>query len=239
MARFITAALFMLACSLSAQPSSGNEVIRNMHEAYKGKWYSDLTFTQQSIFYKDGAVDRQEIWYEAMKIPKGLIIKIASKDSGNGLLFVNDTQYVFRSGSLRQKIRRPHDLLVLGFEVYHNDPSVTVKKLEELGFDMSKCSVETGPEGKQYVVGDTARAQFWITAETHLFTKMRKKDTRGGMTEVQFNKYEKLGGGWISPEVLFLRNGQVAMKELYSDCTIEKMLPDSLFDPLLFQAATW
>ncbi len=239
MTRFIAAMLFMLACSVSAQPVNGREVVQDMYKAYKGEWYTDLTFTQQSIFYKDGNVDHDELWYEAIKMPKGLIIKIASKDSGNGLLFVNDTQYVFRSNALRQKIRRPHDLLVLGFEVYFNDPSVTVTKLEELGFDMSKCSVEDGPEGKQYVVGDSARAQFWITADTYLFTKMRKKDARGGVTEAQFNKYRKLGGGWIAPEVVFMRNGQTMMKEVYTDCSVDKTLPDSLFDPSKFESAKW
>lgn len=138
MARHIFALLFLLTCSASAQSVNGSDVVGKMHEMYKGKWYTDLTFTQQSIFYKDGKVDREEIWYEAIKMPKGLIIKIAPRDSGNGLLFADDTQYVFRSNAVRQKIRRPHDLLVLGFEVYFNDPSVTVKKLEELGFDMNK-----------------------------------------------------------------------------------------------------
>jgi len=238
MARLIAAFLFMIT-SAFAQPNTGVDVIRSMYDRYNGKWYTGLTFTQKSVFYKDGKVDREETWYEAIKMPKGLIIKIAHMDSGNGLLFANDTQYVFRSNALRQKIRRPHDLLVLGFEVYFNDPSVTVKKLEELGFDMSKCTVENSLAGKHYVVGDSAHAQFWVTADTYLFTKMKKKDARGGVTEVQFNKYEKLGKGWIAPEVLFMRNGQTMMREVYSGCAIDKKLPDSLFDPSKFESAKW
>jgi hypothetical protein len=210
-----------------------------MYEQYKGKWYTDLTFTQKSVFYKDGKVDREEVWYEAIKMPKGLAIKFGSKDSANGLLFMSDTQYVFRSNVMVQKARRPHDLLVLGFEVYFTDPSEIGKKLRELGFDLSQCTVENGPAGKHYVVGDSAKAQFWITADTYLFTKLRRKDLRGNITEVQFNKYLKLGGGWIAPEVVIVRNGQVVMKELYSDWVIDRPIPNSIFDPAAFHSARW
>jgi len=237
--KLIVAAMFVMTLSAYAQPATGNDVIQQMYEQYKGRWYTDLTFKQQSVFYKDGKVDREEIWYEAIKMPKGLVIKFGSKDSGNGLVFMSDTQYVFRGSAVVQKAKRIHDLLVLGFEVYFNDPSETVRKLTEQGFDMSRCTVEAGPKGKQYVVGDPERGQFWITADTYLFTKLKKKDQRGNISEVQFNKYERLGGGWIAPEVIFIRNGQVVMKEIYSDCAIGKPLPDTIFDLSAFQSARW
>ena len=239
MARIITAMLLSLVCSVWAQPENGNDVIQKMYEQYKGRWYTDLTFTQQSVFYKDGKVDRKETWYEAIKMPKGLVIKFGSKDSGNGLIFMSDTQYVFRGNAVVQKAKRIHDLLVLGFEVYFIDPAETVRKLTGQGFDMSRCAVETSPEGKQYVVGDPEKGQFWITADTYLFTKLRKKDQRGNTSEVQFNKYERIGGGWISPEVVFIRNGQVIMKEIYSDWVIDRALPESIFDLSAFQSARW
>jgi len=239
MARFIAAMLFLLVSSLSAQPASGSEVVQKMYDQYKGRWYTDLTFTQQSIFYKDGKVDREEIWHEAIKMPKGLVIKFGSKDSANGLVFMNDTQYVFRSNVIVQRTRRIHDLLLLGFEVYFKDPAESGRKLQELGFDMSRCTVETGPEGKHYVVGDSAHGQFWITADTYIFTKLRKKDARENVSEVQFNKYQKLGGGWVAPEVIIMRNGQVVMKELYSDWMIDRPIPDSIFDLSTFQSARW
>jgi len=239
MKQFIAAILFLLACPVFAQPKDGNEVVRTMYEQYKGKWYTDLTFTQKSIFYREGNVDREETWYEAIKMPKGLVIKFGSKDSGNGLVFMNDTQYVFRANVLVRKAKVIHDLLVLGFDVYFNDPSETVRKLTESGFDMSRCITETGPEGKQYVVGDSAKGQFWVAADTYLFTKLRKKDRYRHVSEVQFNKYQKLGGGWISPEVIIMRNGEVVMKELYSNWAIGRTLPDTMFDPSSFQSAKW
>lgn len=239
MARFITIMMLILTCAASAQPVSGSDVVRKMYEMYKGRWYTDLTFRQQSIFYKDGKLDREETWYEAIKMPKGLVIKFVSKDSGNGILFSADTQYVFRANALVQKTKRVHELLVLGFEAYFIDPAETARKLKESGFSMDICTVEEGPGGRQYVVGDTATGQFWITADTYLFTKLRRKDPRGNTIEVQFNKYEKLGGGWIAPEVVMLRNGQLVMKELYSDYSIKQKLPKSIFDPLQFHSAIW
>jgi len=239
MLRYVLVPLFLVVASLSAQPADGNEVIRRMYEKYEGQWYPDLTFKQQSIYYRNGNVAREEIWYEAIKMPRGLVIKIGSKDSGNGLMFTSDTQYVFREGVLVRKARRIHDLLVLGFEVYFIDPSETAAKLEEQGFDLSRVTTEDGVGGKYFVVGSPDSAQFWITADTFLFTKLKRKDRQGNTTEVQFNKYVPLGKGWIAPEVIFIRNGQTAMKEVYSDWSIDKVLPESIFDLSAFQAATW
>ena len=35
--------------------------------------------------------------------------------------------------------------------------------------------------------------------------------------ETQFNKYQKLGGGWMAPEVIFMIDGKVVTTEKYSD----------------------
>jgi hypothetical protein len=223
----------------SFNPTSGRDVILKMHEMYKGRWYGNLTFRQQSNFFKDGVIDRQETWYEAFKAPGGLVIKFDSKESGSGIVFHHDSLFVFRNDTLLQRVRRVHDLLVLGFDVYVDDPSTTMKRLEEAGDNLEPCSVEKDSMGTFYVIGDEEHGRFWIDAKRLLFVKMRRNDPRGNLVEVQFNKYARVGGGWIAPEVVMLRNGQIVMKEEYSDWSVEKKLPASIFDLSKFRTTTW
>lgn len=220
-------------------PKDGNEVIRRMYDAYRGRWYKSVVFKQQSVFYRQGQVEREETWFEALKVGGGLLIKFGSKESAGGLLFRNDTMTVFRNDSLISRNRRVHDLLLLGFDVYARDPAVTVEGLREAGYDMARCAIDDSSGTRQYVVGDPAGARFWVDAQTLLFTKLRKKDARGNETEIQFNKYTKVGEGWIAPEVVMMRNGQVTMKELYSEISGDTHLPDKLFGDSPFHGRTW
>ena len=235
---------FLLLCSTSfsqelSHPANGRELIRAMHDHYNGTWYRNLTFRQQSQFFKNGKMDRVETWYEALKAPVGLVIKFGSKESGSGIVFRNDTMFVFKNDTMQIRIRRVHDLLVLGFDVYVDDPGTTIKRLEEAGYNLDRLSVEKGAAGTSYVVGDDEHGRFWITADTYLFTKMKKKDAKGNETEVQFNNYTRVGDGWLSPEVVMIRNGQTVMKEVYSDWRVDEELPASIFNVTSFQQTTW
>lgn len=236
MKRLVAIGWMVVPIFLFSQPKDGTELISMMHNEYKGKWYTTLTFEQKSIFYKDGKVDHEETWYEAMRMPTGLIIKVGSIEGGTGFIFKNDSQFVYRDNALASKTRRVHDLLVLGFSVYVDDPSETIRKLEESGFDLSRCSREQGEEGDSYVVGEEGKARFWVSADKMLFTKMTKLN---GRIEVQFNNYQPLGKGWIATEVVFLRGGQIVMKEEYSDISIERAVPDAVLEGIDFQSARW
>jgi hypothetical protein len=57
--------------------------------------------------------------------------------------------------------------------------------------------------------------------------------------ETQFNKYVKLGGGWMSPEVIFMVDGKVMTTEEYSDLRANVKLPEKLFDPESFATVHW
>jgi hypothetical protein len=50
-------------------------------------------------------------------------------------------------------------------------------------------------------------------------------------SETQFNKYQRLGGGWMSPEVIFMLDGKTTTTEEYSELHANVRLDDNLFDP--------
>lgn len=218
-----------------AQNNSAQQVIEAMYNKYKGQWYSNLTFVQKTSFYTNEELQREETWFEAMQIPEALIIKFGSLDSGNGMIFKNDSMQVFRDGAIANNLRRVHDILVLGFTVYADSPEESVTKLKEAGYDFSFLT-ETD---QHYIIGDPSSKQAWIEKERLLFTKSKTTNPDGSESVIEFNKYEKLGKAWIAPEVVFYRNDQVVMKEEYYDMRIPKKLNKKIFDSSKFKDSKW
>jgi hypothetical protein len=220
----------LLLATLSQTPENGEALIREMHGRYDGKWYQTLTFVQKTT-----AEGKVETWYEAARIPGFLRIDIAPIDSANAMIFRSDSIYVFRGGQPRAARPLVHPLMVLGFDVYADSPDKTIEKLRGLGFDLAKLREDTWQGRPAYVVGaqpgDSTSGQFWIDKENLLFVRMIQQGQNNSTVETQFNKYQRLGQGWIAPEVLFLRNGQVVTTEEYGDIRADVTLPSDLFEP--------
>lgn len=211
-------------------PQDGEALIREMHARYAGKWYRTLTFVQKTT-HEDGKI---ETWFEALQFPGLLRIDIAPIDSGNVLLFRHDSLYVIRGGQSRPARFLVHPLMVLGFDIYFDSPETTIGKLKGLGFDLTKMREDTWQGRPVYVVGaaagDTVSNQFWIDKERLVFVRSLQPGPGGAVMETQFNKYQRLGEGWVSPEVLFYRNGVVDTREEYADMRADVPLPATLFD---------
>jgi hypothetical protein len=222
----------------------GRDVVTAMYERYADKWYPYLTFRQETIYYKNGEPDFTQTWYEALAMPGKLTIKFDSLTSASGIVFRQDTQYVVQNNEVVRAIPRVHDLLVLGFDVYALPPGQIIPKLEKQGFDLSKM-YETDWQGRPvYVVGaegeDDDSPQFWVDQEHLYFVRLiRTNQQSGKVQETEFNKYERIGGGWVAPEVVFKSDGEVVLLEEYYEMNIPASLPASVFDPHHFQQIRW
>lgn len=220
----------------SANPT-GEEIIRAMHDRYAGHWYEHVTFIQRTTYYNpaSAAVDSARVWYESLALGGNLRIDIAPLDAGNAMIFRNDSIYVFRDGQMTYGGPTVHYLLVLGFDVYEYDPEETIAKLTALGFDLTK-GYETRWQGRDVAVvgassADDRSNQFWIDTERMVYVRsLRYNPNNGNEQEVRFNKYVRLRGGWISPEVVFLANGRVTLLEEYRDYSADIPLGDEIFD---------
>ncbi len=75
--------------------------------------------------------------------------------------------------------------------------------------------------------------QFWIDKQRLYFVRMFRPAGKDGAvtSETQFNNYQRLDGGWISPEVIFLIQGKTATTEAYSEIRANVKLDNSLFTP--------
>jgi len=239
--------LLLLAASAPADPpKDGVELIRQMHERYDGRWYRTVSFVQKTS-YPDG---RSETWYEAAEVPGKLRIDVAPVDSGNTIIFRNDSVYQFQHGRRSAAQAMTHPLMVLGFDVYAQPPEVTVRKLRELGFDLSRLRPDTWQGRKAWVVGnveaDTLAREFWVDQEQLLFVRMVQLAPRGAQApgkrtvgEIHFNRYEKLGNGWIAAEVAVFNNGEKVQMEEYRDIKADPPLPAGLFAAESWSPPDW
>ena len=213
------------------------QLVAAMHDAYADRWYRRLAFKQNVIRTPPaGDPPPTEVWTEYMKVPGLLRIDLADGYDGDGVIFRGDSVYSFRGGELAATREDRNPLLVLGFDVYGQAPERTMEVLRGLGFDLSVLREDTWQGRPSYVVGaaagDTASAQFWIDAERLVFTRLIQPSPDGSaIAEIRFDDYEPLGGGWISPTVVFLNGGREVMREEYFDIEADPELPAGLFDP--------
>lgn len=218
-------------------PANGTEVLQRMHDAYAGKWYKTLSFVQKTT-YPDARV---ETWYEAAAIPGKLRIDVAPIDSMKTILFRSDSIYQYDQGKIRLARPMIHPLMVLGFDVYAQPVAESVAKLSSLGFDLSRVREDTWKGRKNWVVGtvspDSLTREFWVDQERLVFTRMVQSAPRksapgkNDIAEIQFNEYEKLGGGWIAVQVAFYNNGERVQTEQYADVKADPVLEAGLFEP--------
>lgn len=231
--------LTLLASLALTIPTTGEDVVRMMHDRYDGTWYETFTFMQETTYYNaDESVNRVETWYESIALPGMLRIDIAPLSDGRGMLFRNDTLYMLQAGAAVNPRAIVHPLLLMGFDVYHIPVQETVSKLTGLGVDLSKVHENTWEGREVWVIGadegDTTSHQFWIDKERLVFLRQLN-----GASEVQFNKYERIGQAWVAPEVVFLNNGQMTMLEVYSDMEVDVTLEEGIFDPAALARPGW
>ena len=215
-----------------------------MHKKYHNKWYSTLTFVQKTEkFDEEGKALPIETWYEALQSPGNLCIKFEDLQGDNGVVFRGDSMYIIQEGEILNQRPLLHSLLILGFDVYFNDPEVTKQQLATLNFDLKK-QYTTVHEGRTvYVVGATSPEdksnQFWIDKQRLYFIKSITYNPNGNTAEVDFLEYQKVNKGWIAPKVVMKRNGKISMIETYSDIKTGVNLDPLIFDPLHFKEVNW
>ncbi|MGH7530923.1 MAG: hypothetical protein ACREMN_11120 [Gemmatimonadales bacterium] len=231
------AALALVAPAPQRPITTARELLEAMRARYERTWYRDVTFVQHNTEHRpDGSVERS-VWREWLA-PGKLRIEFEPADSGHGMLFTNDSQYVFRGDSAVLARAFVHPLLVLAFDVYAQPVERTIAALTRgpRGFDLSVLS-EAEWEGRPVWVvgapaGDRHRRQFWIDKERLVFVRMLQpapQDT-AKTAETRFTRYQPLAGGWIAPEVQFLFDGQLQFLEEYRDIRANTAIPDATWD---------
>ena len=209
---------------------SGQDLVRAMHAKYAGSWYRTLSFVQRVI--RPGAPEAE--WWEAMKVPGQLRIDVSPVDSGTTFVYRADSVFRFDHRQLASAAPGTNILLVLGFDVYGQPTERTIEVLESQHMDLSRIRTDTWQGRPAWVVGGDGN-EFWVDRDRLLFVRVIETAPSGVVSDIRFNNYQRLGGGWIAPEVVFLRDGKEFMREVYRDM---KANPPGV-DDQLFAVPPW
>ena len=102
----------------AAEVSSGEALVKAMHDRYAATWYKTLTFQQKSTTYNPDGTSKVETWYEALDAPGKLRIDVGTPSDNNGYLMIDGNLTVVKAGQVAGNQPYMNMLLVLGFDVY-------------------------------------------------------------------------------------------------------------------------
>ena len=244
-AGFAIAALILLSVSdrVLAQkaPANGTEVLRAMHDAYAGKWYTTLTFTQKTTNRRKDGSDTVSTWHESLRYTPAegtrLRIDIGDLADGKGVLYSGDSTWVVRGGAVVNRVKGGNELLPLIEGVYVQPIERTLAEIAPANVDLTRPVIASRWNDRPvWIVGatsvtDTTSPQFWVDSE-------RKIMVRGIMVpapnappmDMRLDGVVKVDGGWLATKCSFLVGGAPVQVEEYSGWQVNQPLPASLFD---------
>ena len=237
--------LFAIPVARAQTLRTGEDLLRAMHERYKDSWYQTVTFTQKSTTYKSDGTSSAETWYEAAQLPGKLRIDIGPASNGKGYIFSDGSVTVIEDNKVVSSRKSVNMLLVLGFDVYRQDPESTIRIVRTEGYDLSKLREDTWDGKAVYVVGadkgDLKSKQFWVAKDTLLFLREIEPahDDPTKLDDIRFVHYQPLAGAWIAAGVEVYSEGKKVFSEDYSDIQANVKLEAGTFDPEKFSATHW
>lgn len=226
----------------TAQIENGQQLLAAMHARYAHSWYRTVTFEETAVTRNPDGTAKAETWYESLLLPGKLRINRGSLNSANGAIYRDNTLTTFRNGKISATRPFVHMLLVLGFDVYRQDPQVTIAEAKGQGFDLSKIHEDAWQGQDVYVVGaekgDWKSKQFWIEKKRLLFVRLIEPDSRDAakIDDQRFSDYRHLRVGWIAARVDFLSGGQDVFTEQYFNIRENVKLDPTIFDPQEFNS---
>jgi hypothetical protein len=244
--RWMVGVFCLAGCLLAAVPANCQEIrdgqglLTAMHDRYKDSWYESVVFKEKAITLNADGTSTTEVWDEALELPGKLRINRGAASDGNGFVFVDGTLTTFEKGKSSGTRPFVHMLLVLGFDVYRQDPKTTIDMAKGQRFDLTKLHEEKWDGEDVYVVGaakgDLKSKQFWIEKKRLLFVRLIETDEKvaGRIRDSRFRGYQQLSTGWISARVEFYVNGKNTFNEDYFDIKADAKFDPALFDPARF-----
>jgi outer membrane lipoprotein-sorting protein len=237
--------ILIVPATYAAKIKTTDDLVQAMQKKYGKPWYQTATFVQKTTNHQPDGTTKVETWYEALSVPGSLRIDFTPIKDGNGILFTNNQIYSFKNGKVDTNRPFVHPLMILGFDIYKLPPEKVLEVLKRLKFDLAILREDTWQGRPVYVIGakqgDLHSAQFWIDQKNLYFVRMLRPTGKDGAQtqETQFNKYQRLGGGWMAPEVIFKVDDQIRTTEEYSEMRANLGLDSKLFDPQYWTSVHW
>lgn len=218
-------------------PETGKELLLLMHQKYAGKWYRTFRFKQTTEIYKNDSLVRSQVWSENIEFPGNFRIDFGNIDSGNAVIFRNDSSYYFKSSKLLRTNYYPNDLLFLLGGMYFYPLDEAIAKMKTYGFDVNKFHETTWNGDEVYVIGadndDEKINQAWFDKEHYSLVRMIKYEN-GRKEDALLEDHVKLDGGYSETLVKFYMNDKLLQVEKYFDLKSNIEMQPGIFDPSNF-----
>ncbi len=232
--RKIIAGLFIFAFPSFMIPHHGStDVLRKMYDRFQNKWYKTLSFNQTTEIYRNDSLQRSQVWYENIKFPGQFRIDFGSPDSGNAVVFKNDSSYIFRKFQKADVRLYDNDLLFLLGGIYFYPFEQVVSKMRNYGYDLDKYHEDTWKGKEVYVIGaekgEDSVNQIWIDKENYSLLRYIKQDGKN-REEGLFENHIPLEGGFTETLVHFYINNKLVQVEKYHDLKANQLLDDAIFN---------
>lgn len=232
--------LFILAININAQ--SGIEELRKIHTKFYGKTCKAITFRQFNTHYENGQ-KANSVWYEAIQYPDKFRIDFGDIRQKNGILFRNDSAYLFREGKIARSDKDENTLLLILGGMYHRNFDDVTKRIINSGIDLNLFYKEKYKDKQVIVFGtsksDSLKNQFWIDEETQLVVRMITQDADGSWLDMQVESKTEACYGFMESKVVFKRNGVLEQIEEYSNINFDPVLPENFFSPGYYGKNHW
>jgi hypothetical protein len=221
-------------------PKTGAEVLQRMHDAYAGKWYSTLTFTQKTTQFPPDKAPVVSTWYESLRyVPSAgaqLRIDIGDLSAGNGVLYTADSSWRVRAGKAAAGQASGNEFLPMIEGVYMQPVERTIRELKSTNIDMQRVASGRWHDRPVWIVGvsaptDTTTPQFWIDTDRNVAVRMILSPAAGmPVLDIHLDNYVPVGGGWLATKIEMYSGGKPRQFEEYSEWKANVALPDALFD---------
>ena len=241
----LISAVLLPAASAQQPPKTGRDLLQTMHDAYAGRWFTTLIFTQRTTKHLADGRDTVATWYESLRYTPEhgaqLRIDIGPPADGNGVLYTADSVQVFRAGKLTVARTGGNALIPLIQGVYVQPVERTIAELAPTGVDLSRRVLsDRWNDRPVWIAGaksasDTASPQFWVDVQTLAVVRaMLKPVPTAPVMDAQLERLVRLGGGWLATRCEFYVGGKLTQTEEYGDWQANVVL-----SPELFEAATY
>ncbi len=239
MLRAFLATALVCAAPLMAQetPTSGDQIIRAMHERYAKTWYHTLTFSQKTVLRRAPDTAVTEIWKEMALLPGRLRVDLLRKTGTIEAMYVGDSLFIWHGDTVLARRQSRNIFMIMGFDVYTQPVENTLAVLASEHYAMTPVHEDTWMGEPVWVIGanagDLHSNQLWIEKNRLLFVRAIQPDVHDTtqVGDYRFENYVRVPGGWLAETVETLSNGQVTQREEYFDVKTNVHLDPGQFTP--------
>ena len=103
-------------------PADGRELVKAMHARYADRWYRDFMLVQDVTRHREGGEEARERVTEYLSLPGRVRAITGPIEDGNAEIYTGGAFHIYEKGQLTRQVEYVHGVLVLGFDVYVQEP---------------------------------------------------------------------------------------------------------------------